>query len=74
MRLNSAVTRDPDEAEQQSPRGGRAAERLREFLAARFGSKAPTIPPDELPPADELADEPAHEERPDAAGAPPPGR
>jgi hypothetical protein len=47
-----------EEVEDEPPvKGGRAAERLREFLAARFGDDAAPIPPDEdEPEADE--DEP----------------
>jgi hypothetical protein len=41
------MTRGPDEKEEPQIKGGKAAERLRQFLAARFGDDAPTIPPDE---------------------------
>jgi hypothetical protein len=41
------VTRGPDEREEPQEKGGKAAERLRQFLAERFGEEAPTIPPDE---------------------------
>ena len=58
-----------DEAEQREPKGGRAAERLREFLAARFGDKAPSIPPDEIPSDAKRDDAPSDPE--DEAGAPP---
>jgi hypothetical protein len=70
------VTRDPTEEKEPAIRGGKAAERLREFLAARFGDKAPKIPPDEIPP-DEIPayeagpDEAAPMHPPDEAGAPP---
>ena len=40
------MTRAPDE-EEPPAKGGRAAERLRQFLAERFGDEAPPIPPDE---------------------------
>jgi hypothetical protein len=39
--------RDPDRDDEPQYEGGRAAERLREFLAERFGDDAPVIPPDE---------------------------
>lgn len=41
------MTRGPDESEEPQVKGGKAAERLRQFLAARFGDDAPPIPPDE---------------------------
>jgi hypothetical protein len=41
------MTRGPDESEEPQVKGGKAAERLRQFLAARFGDEAPQIPPDE---------------------------
>ncbi len=39
--------RDPDAREEKAIEGGRAAERLRQFIAARFGEGAPPVPPDE---------------------------
>lgn len=39
------MTRGPDEPEEPQVKGGKAAERLRQFLAARFGDEAP--PPDD---------------------------
>ena len=42
------MTRGPDESEEPQVKGGKAAERLRQFLAARFGDDAPPIPPDEV--------------------------
>jgi hypothetical protein len=65
------VSQEPNEADQRHLKGGKAAERLREFLAARFGDKAPPIPPDELPSDEELSDEVASVDPPDEAGAPP---
>lgn len=65
------MTRDPNQADQPNVKGGNAAERLREFLAARFGHKAPPIPPDELPSDEELPAADARVARPDEAGAPP---
>lgn len=51
--------RDPEQDEDPQRPGGRAAERLREFLAARFGPDAPTIPPDEtVDDDDEAGDSP----------------
>jgi hypothetical protein len=55
------MTREPDDEEQSErpedadrvARGGGAAERLRQFLAERFGNEAPPIPPDEDVPAEE---------------------
>jgi hypothetical protein len=41
------VTRGPDEKDEPQEKGGKAAERLRQFLAERFGDDAPAIPPDE---------------------------
>jgi len=41
------MTRGPDEKEEPPAQGGKAAERLRQFLAERFGNEAPPIPPDE---------------------------
>ena len=52
-RYHRHVTRDPDANDEQPAEGGRAAERLREFLAARFGDEAPPIPPDEDAQAEE---------------------
>jgi hypothetical protein len=37
----------PDQPEEKGRPGGNAAERLRQFLAERFGDEAPPIPPDE---------------------------
>jgi hypothetical protein len=51
------VVRGLDDQEGGSPTGGKAAERLREFLAARFGDKAPAIPPDEPDPDATAPDE-----------------
>jgi hypothetical protein len=67
------VSREPNEADHRHLKGGKAAERLREFLAARFGDKAPPIPPDELPSDEELPDEaaPLDRDSQDEAGAPP---
>ena len=50
------MTRGPDEKEEPQIKGGKAAERLRQFLAARFGDDAPPIPPDE---DEEQPEEPA---------------
>jgi hypothetical protein len=50
------MTRGPDEKDEPQGKGGKAAERLRQFLAERFGDEAPTIPPDE-----------AEQENPDAS-------
>jgi len=41
------MTRGPDENEETPAKGGKAAERLRQFLAERFGDEAPPIPPDQ---------------------------
>jgi len=41
------MTRGPDEPEEPQVKGGKAAERLRQFLAARFGDEAPPISPDD---------------------------
>jgi hypothetical protein len=41
------VTRGPDEKDEPQIKGGKAAERLRQFLAERYGDDAPPIPPDE---------------------------
>lgn len=41
------MTRAPGEKEGPQNKGGNAAERLRQFLAERFGDEAPPIPPDE---------------------------
>ncbi|CAN5523992.1 hypothetical protein BH20ACT23_BH20ACT23_13670 [soil metagenome] len=41
------MTRGPDDKDEPQVKGGKAAERLRQFLAARFGDDAPTIPPNE---------------------------
>jgi hypothetical protein len=57
---------EPCDEEVPPPKGGKAAERLREFLAARFGDKAPTIPPDEEEP-----DEHAQADADEQAGPPP---
>ena len=46
-RDNLGMTRGPDEKEEPQEKGGKAAERLRQFLAERFGDEAPAIPPDE---------------------------
>jgi hypothetical protein len=43
----TSMTRGPDEKEEPPAKGGKAAERLRQFLAERFGDEAPPIPPDE---------------------------
>jgi hypothetical protein len=51
------VTPDPNEDE-RPVKGGRAAERLRQFLAERFGDEAPPIPPDEEEQRDEAPPEP----------------
>lgn len=59
----------PDEKERRAP-GGKAAERLREFLAERFGDEAPPIPPDE---AEETTDSPASQPT-EEASAPPSGQ
>lgn len=71
LRYTTQVTRDPTEEKEPAIKGGKAAERLREFLAARFGDKAPKIPPDEIPADDAEPDEAAPMHRPDEAGAPP---
>ena len=55
------MTRGPDEKEEPPGQGGKAAERLREFLAERFGDEAPPIPPDE----DEEQGEPGASSEPD---------
>jgi hypothetical protein len=65
------VSRKSNETDQQHFKVGKAAERLREFLAARFGDKAAPIPPDELPADEELPDEAAPVDPPDEAGGPP---
>ncbi|HSI80537.1 MAG TPA: hypothetical protein VK919_07795 [Solirubrobacterales bacterium] len=68
------MTRAPDDEEERPGKGGRAAERLRQFLAARFGSEAPPVPPDEEeqveeePPsaaAEERSEDEAHQEPPE---------
>lgn len=54
--------RDPDQDEGPQGKGGRAAERLRQFLAERFGDEAPVIPPDQEESSEE---EPTPEPRDD---------
>lgn len=57
------MTRDPNEEEERAVRGGRAAERLRQFLAERYGDEAPKVPPDEEEqPEGEAPSEPPDEE------------
>jgi hypothetical protein len=63
----TCMTRGCNEEEPRPARGGKAAERLREFLAARFGDKAPAIPPDEEQPGEGVSADAADER----AGAPP---
>jgi hypothetical protein len=46
-REDEDVTRGPDEKDEPQIKGGKAAERLRQFLAERYGDDAPPIPPDE---------------------------
>ena len=66
------MTRDSDATDGEPLEGGGAAERLREFLAARFGEDAPPIPPDEDAPAEEdVAARPAEHEHADAEGSRP---
>jgi hypothetical protein len=62
------LMRDPDHAEPEIP-GGRAAERLRQFLASRYGDDAPAVPPDgdDEPGDDELIDEVEDDERREAS-------
>lgn len=58
---DDAMMQDP-EGEGQPPRGGRAAERLREHLQERFGEDAPPIPPDEDERLEETPSETSEEE------------
>jgi hypothetical protein len=66
------MTRDPDATDGEPLEGGGAAERLREFLAARFGNRAPSIPPDEDAQSEaDVAARPAEHEDADAQSSKP---
>lgn len=60
-RRDNDVMRGPNEDKEPQPRGGRAAERLRQHLAARYGDDAPPVPPDAE--GDEADQERAEDER-----------
>jgi hypothetical protein len=66
------VVREPSEEEPEL-KGGKPAQRLREFLAARFGDKAPPIPPDENACEAERPDQATSVRPSEEAGAPPMG-
>jgi len=59
----SVMTSGSDEGEERPISGGKAAERLRQFLAERFGEEGPPIPPDE----EQQPEEKAPSEPPDDA-------
>ncbi|MQA99149.1 MAG: hypothetical protein GEU78_02460 [Actinobacteria bacterium] len=56
------MTREPNGEEERPVKGGGAAERLRQFLAERFGDEAPEVPPDEEEEREETPPEPPDEE------------
>jgi hypothetical protein len=62
------MTREPNGEEERPVKGGGAAERLRQFLAERFGDEAPEVPPDEEkePEGEAPPEPPEEEEQPDS--------